>query len=588
MGPVGHNPSVPRRLPRAFPIWAVLLTAALSFGIFEYKEHLQVSGYEYLLPLQECVRELDHRVSLAQIHLERFLDGEKGVREEEATAALSQAEATARACDVQLRRQRGMAQNPIFTERMDALFTRVSDFRELGIRRLALEAPSPVLETQQYMLFGEISSTVGDIRNDLRLRGYLLERRRAGLRIALLVAWGAFAALMCWLLGIHSRRERCWQQLVAAGETRLRGIMSLFPDPVAVLDEDGTIVDIPSENSALLPSEPSAMAGQPIYRFLPEEAARETADLLKATALDGESRTMECRLDLPDGPREVECTIIDFGRDEERCSLLLWTAHDLTSRRRSEERRIELERRLRNAERMESLGIMAGGVAHDFDNLLTGILGNTEMAMAAVKGDHDVTKLLREVHDAAGRAAGIAGKMLAYSGNSHQRNRPFDFGKLLSDLMPELQAKTPKQVELRVICPPSTSTIHGDPDLVRQVIWDLVFNAVEAIGDDKGRVTLRVDERDCDAAYFDRHPFEGHCVPGRYLRLRVTDTGGGIPGDVVRRIFDPFFTTKFTGRGLGLAAVHGIVRSHDGALRAASSPGRGTRFEILFPLRDRD
>ncbi len=263
-------------------------------------------------------------------------------------------------------------------------------------------------------------------------------------------------------------------------------------------------------------------------------------------------------------------------------SLLVCTT-DVTERKRAEEERAALEVRLRRSERLESLGVLAGGLAHDFNNLLGVILGNSRLILEQVPAESAFAGKVREIRFAAEHAAGLTEQMLATSGKHPRVRQALDLAELLEGLLDLCRSALPPAAVLKTELGRGLPPVEGDPVQLRQVVLNLVANAGEALPGGAGGVTLRLALVHADAAALaDAFAPEG-LEAGEYLCLEVADTGAGMDAQTQARIFEPFFTTKFAGRGLGLAAVLGIVRGHLGAIRIQSEPGRGTTFRVLLP-----
>ncbi len=262
---------------------------------------------------------------------------------------------------------------------------------------------------------------------------------------------------------------------------------------------------------------------------------------------------------------------------------LLGRMSDVTARRRAEEERERIDRKLLETQKLESLGILAGGIAHDFNNLLTGILGNAGLARLEAPRGWNGAAYLEQIEKASLRAADLCKQMLAYSGKGRFIVQRLSLNELLEDTAQLLQISISKKATLSLALDPNLPAVSADPTQLRQVVMNLVINASEALGDNNGQITLRTSEIAADAAYLSTTQVAADFIPGRYVCLEVSDTGSGMSRETVARIFDPFFTTKFTGRGLGLAAVLGIVRGHRGAIKVYSEPGRGTTFRVLLP-----
>jgi PAS domain S-box-containing protein len=244
----------------------------------------------------------------------------------------------------------------------------------------------------------------------------------------------------------------------------------------------------------------------------------------------------------------------------------------------------DTEERLRHAAKLESLGILAGGIAHDFNNLLTGIMGNASLALDELHPDARPSRLVENILQASETAAQLTRQMLAYSGKGHFVFRNLDFSREIRDTLPLIEASVPRLVELKLDLAEELPAVMADPGQVQQVVMNLVINAAEATGPGGGTVSLSTGVEDLDANTGAVNLLSGFPLkPGRYVVLRVRDSGHGMDAETKNRIFDPFFTTKFTGRGLGLAAVSGIVRGHKGGIALTSELGRGTEFRVYFP-----
>ena len=268
-------------------------------------------------------------------------------------------------------------------------------------------------------------------------------------------------------------------------------------------------------------------------------------------------------------------------RDE---PLLLLFGVDLTERARAEHDRHELERKLLDMQKLESLGVLAGGIAHDFNNLLTAILGNAQLARIQLGSAAPVTPHLLEIERTSMQAADLCKQMLAYSGQGKIEVRSLDLNRIIHDMSQLLRISVDKRVQLSFNLSHSLPMIRGDVSQIRQVIMNLVINASEAIhGGTEGAIWVSTG-----VVHGANRIFHGTTVTGQpeerdYVFVEIADTGCGMDEETKARIFDPFFTTKFTGRGLGLAAVLGIVRSHGGTLELNTKQGEGTTFTLLFP-----
>jgi two-component system, cell cycle sensor histidine kinase and response regulator CckA len=261
------------------------------------------------------------------------------------------------------------------------------------------------------------------------------------------------------------------------------------------------------------------------------------------------------------------------------------TSHDITELKRSAVERKEFERKLQETQKLESLGLLAGGIAHDFNNILTGILGNASLASLELPASSPVADNLKSIQQGSRRAADLCRQLLAYSGKGHLVVQNLSLNRLVEETAHLLKLSVSKKAVLHFDFHPQLPAIEADPTQIRQVIMNLVINASDAIGDASGVIRLSTGLAWIDRTIQSESGLLGspELAEGSYAFLEVSDSGCGMSPETRARIFDPFFTTKFTGRGLGLSAVLGIVRSHRGALNLVSEPGRGTTFKLLFP-----
>ncbi|EDY20647.1 multi-sensor hybrid histidine kinase [Chthoniobacter flavus Ellin428] len=265
---------------------------------------------------------------------------------------------------------------------------------------------------------------------------------------------------------------------------------------------------------------------------------------------------------------------------------MLGTVMDVTHQRLAEEERVRMERKLQEGQKLESLGVLAGGIAHDFNNLLTGILGNASFARMDIPANSPAQPSLEQVEIAAQRAAELCKQMLAYSGKGRFVVQRLDLSSLVRETSDLLQVSISKNCVMKFALAEDLPAINADATQIRQIIMNLVINASEAIGDRSGSISVTTGVMDADRAYLSEAHLSPNIPEGEYAFLEVSDNGTGMTPETRAKIFDPFFTTKFTGRGLGLAAVLGIVRGHSGALKVNSEVGRGTIFKLLLPCAD--
>lgn len=293
-------------------------------------------------------------------------------------------------------------------------------------------------------------------------------------------------------------------------------------------------------------------------------------------------QTFEARHQTRDGrilPVEVSVSYLRFEGQEYQWALV----HDLTERRIREEERNRLEAQMQDVQKLESLGVLAGGIAHDFNNFLMAILGNADLALFALPSSSSVRHYVEEISQASKRAAELCRQMLAYSGKGSMMMARHDLATIVGEMTEMLEAIVSNKITLRFHFDADLPRAMVDAHQVQQIVINLITNAAESLGGDKGDITIALGVMHCDRGFLDQCHLNHHLPEGKYLFLEVVDTGPGMDETTREKIFDPFFSTKFVGRGLGLAAVLGIVRSHGGAIHVNSAPGRGTAIKILLP-----
>ncbi len=281
--------------------------------------------------------------------------------------------------------------------------------------------------------------------------------------------------------------------------------------------------------------------------------------------------------------------VLDRGcvtsRDENGLPMRMTGTHlDITARKQAENESRSLEQQMQQAQKLESLGMMAGGIAHDFNNILMAILGNAELARLDLPDDSPATENLGEIESAASRAAGLCNQMLAYSGKGRYQVADIDLSIEVREIVRMLGSVISKKVEVKLELDEDLPAVRADVTQVRQVVMNLVTNASEAIGDEPGVITIRTGTQvSCPCGGSVDFGMDCGEKLGPCVRLEVTDTGCGMDEDTKARLFEPFFTTKFTGRGLGMAAVLGIIRGHDGRISIDTAPDDGTTVTLLLP-----
>ena len=379
-----------------------------------------------------------------------------------------------------------------------------------------------------------------------------------------------------------SARKRAERELVAS-RALFESFMRNSPSPAFIRDGEGRMLYVnPAMEDLLWGDQVPEWRGRRLDELVAPEVAAEALRDSDRHLAQGGSMVYEQHLELPHGT--VDLLTIRFvlrGADDEL--LVGGMALDVTARRRAEDERRTLEARLTETQKLESLGLLAGGVAHDFNNILTSILGYAELASEGLPPGAPARADLAHIVTGARRAAELTRRMLAYAGRTTTLPSTLSLPHLVQETGELLQVSIPRRVALQYDFAPELPALLGDEAQLRQVVMNLVLNAAEAIDEGNGTIRVRLRSGERTAAQLASRWTADDAEPGAYVWLEVEDDGSGMPADTLARIFDPFFTTKFTGRGLGLAAVLGIVRAHRGGIQVESAPGAGTLFRVLLP-----
>jgi PAS domain S-box-containing protein len=275
-------------------------------------------------------------------------------------------------------------------------------------------------------------------------------------------------------------------------------------------------------------------------------------------------------------------TSLILAQDQQHHVLALM--HDLTDRKRAEEERRRLEDQFQHVQKLESLGVLAGGIAHDFNNLLMAVLGNADLALRQLGPASPARSFLQGIQTASCRAAELCRQMLAYAGKGRFVVEPLNLNDVVEEMTSMLEVSISKKARLTFKLAPGLPAVDADATQLRQVLMNLITNASEAIGDRSGAIEISTGVVEIEQAGLNSDLIPADMPAGTYVFVEVSDTGCGMTPEVKGRMFDPFFTTKFTGRGLGMAAVLGIMRGHGGAVEVRTEPDKGTAIRALLPV----
>jgi PAS domain S-box-containing protein len=408
------------------------------------------------------------------------------------------------------------------------------------------------------------------------------------------------AGAQCWLRGIKlplrdeqgrvsgllgivediTEHKRALEQLQASRHL-LQTVFDALPLRVSVRDAEGRYVMVNRRMAEDHQRPPESFIGKLLWE---EEGLTddERERILSRVRLAMESGrpvvTPELPVVLPGKNRRLlRSTLVPLFDAQGTLQGTLGIGEDITERRKS-------ELALLQAQKLESLGVLAGGIAHDFNNLLVTIMGNASLAVLKLPPAGGPLEELQQIEIAGQRAADLCRQMLSYAGKGRLEKQPVSINQLVQEMTQLLRVSLPKGAAVNFRLMPNLPLTEADPTQLRQVIMNLVINAGEAIGDQPGTILMATGVTHADKDYFAEAQIDQDAPEGDYVYLEVSDTGAGMDAQTRARIFDPFFTTKFTGRGLGLASVLGIVRGHGGGLKVYSEVGKGTSFKVLLPI----
>lgn len=280
---------------------------------------------------------------------------------------------------------------------------------------------------------------------------------------------------------------------------------------------------------------------------------------------------------------DIMTSVIEFAGKR----AILAAVRDISEHKKAERDRRELERQVQHAQKLESLGILAGGIAHDFNNLLMGVLGSADLALQELGGKSPGYKQVSQIRATAKRARELCLQLLAYSGKGRFIIEPIEINEIVKEMGDLLEISISKKAELQYHLSGDVPTVDADATQIRQVLMNLLTNASDALHDLAGTITIATAVHDCDRKFFEGMYGAEDLPAGQYASLSVTDSGQGMDEGTKCNIFDPFYTTKVSGRGLGLAAVLGIVRGHSGALRVDSELEKGSAFTVFLPVSEK-
>lgn len=374
--------------------------------------------------------------------------------------------------------------------------------------------------------------------------------------------------------------RRAAEEALRRSEANYRAVVDGSSDAIFALDIDPGGVPSWSFANATYERIYGVAAEARLGKSIKEVDSRSDAAFMAARAAEviaaGRPVHYERTFELNGEVRTVSVNLTPLYDDEGRCYRIIGSSRDITEQRRSQ----HLDAEARHA---RSLGVLASGIAHDFNNVLTAISGNAGLAAILTGDDSPVREPVREIEAAVRRAGDLVAQLLTYSGQTESHIEQVDVCSLVDSVVARLRPTIASPIMVNHDCQPGLAPVEADPIQLRQAIGNIILNAAEAIGDASGLISVTSGVRFADRAYLAGASGANDMPEGEYVYIDIKDTGPGMDPTTVVHAFDPFFTTKFAGRGLGLPAALGIVRSHGGALRIDSVPGRGTLIALLFP-----
>jgi two-component system cell cycle sensor histidine kinase/response regulator CckA len=367
-------------------------------------------------------------------------------------------------------------------------------------------------------------------------------------------------------------------------EEKYRQLFNTLRSPITLFDFEGNILHINKSGARNLGDEIENIVGKSLYDYFPDTAGIYIERGRQVARIGSRAISFEDKIDLPSGERRWFLSThhpVKDARGNIYATQVIST--DITELQRAEEERRRLEFQIQHAQKLESLGVLAGGIAHDFNNLLMGILGNADLALRKIPKGSPTRDHLVAIIQTSTRAADLCKQMLAYSGKGSFVVSRIDLNEIVTEMTHLLEVSVSKRASINYNFLKNLPAVKADATQIRQIVMNLITNASEAIGDSGGIISISTGTMTCDRSYLAEVFTDEELEEGLYVYLEVADTGCGMDAETQTKIFDPFYSTKFTGRGLGLSAVLGIVRGHGGAMKVYSEPGRGTTFKVLFP-----
>jgi len=417
--------------------------------------------------------------------------------------------------------------------------------------------------------------------------GYATGKRRDGGTFPMEIITGAITGQHGAVVLMRDITQRCnTEDALRESEKRFELFMRYLPGMAFVKDADGKAVFLNNYYERAYGWDVSECIGKVDAELYPPELAEQFAESDRRVLENNREMRYVTRILQDDVMHSMLTYKFPIPSQSNVRPMIGGIALDITEQEKAEDERRKIEKQMQQAQKLESLGVLGGGIAHDFNNLLMGMLGHADLALTKLPKDTPGRENIEEVVSSAQRAADLANQLLAYSGEGKFVVETVNLSNVVKEMSNLLEVSISKKATLSFGLEGEIPAIKCDTTQIRQVVMNLIVNASDALGDDSGEISITTGTVHRTAADF-VDTYLGPKLPdGQYVYVRISDTGMGMDEETRNRIFDPFFTTKFAGRGLGLAAVMGIVRSHGGAIALESTPGEGTAFTVYLPATD--
>ncbi len=356
-------------------------------------------------------------------------------------------------------------------------------------------------------------------------------------------------------------------------------IFNNMEEGIIEMTSEGKIIYLNPSGSSIIGISEEKLLGTTFTDLFDEVQQERVKSFLEIKGASSKTMGEACPLTLNNKQVSLNLLQVKGGPHESMVIIL----HDITERQQAAEEKKRLEDQLRHSQKMEATGILAGGIAHDFNNILGIIVGNTELSLSDIPEWNPAHQNLNAVMEACMRARDVVRQLLNFSRQSEQKKKPIKITPIIEETSKLLRASIPSNIDIRYSISEGSQAVLADPTQILQVVLNLCANAADAMLESGGILEIKLDTMELDE---DTENGSIDLKPGQYVRLTVSDTGEGISPTKISRIFDPYFTTKVVGKGtgLGLSVVHGIVKGHNGDIFVHSKPGKGTLFEVLFPI----